>query len=141
MASTVVSWNKGRSNKRTLYVGGLDEQVDDKLLQAAFVPFGDVKEVSVPVNFATGKHRGFGFVEFENREDADAAIDNMHCAEINGRVLTVNYAQPMKAKAGELGVSNKPVWADTDTYMKKLEDDSDKEDAMEKAERDMQAKE
>jgi peptidyl-prolyl isomerase E (cyclophilin E) len=46
---------------------------------------------------------GFGFIEFEEKEDAAAAIDNMHNSEIYGRVLRVNYAQPMKIKGGDKG--------------------------------------
>lgn len=46
---------------------------------------------------------GFGFLEFEEKDDAAAAIDNMHNAEIYGRILRVNYAQPMKIKGGDKG--------------------------------------
>jgi len=122
MSTTVVSWaSEGRANKRTLYVGGLDEKVDSTLLRSAFVPFGDLRDVSVPLDFKTGKHRGFGFVEFDLPEDAAAAMDNMHNAEINGRVLSVNYAQP--PKKGGLG-SKDPVWANQDAYVKVVENEN-----------------
>lgn len=65
------------SSKRTLYVGGLAEEVDEKVLNAAFIPFGDVVDVQIPLDYESEKHRGFAFVEFENAEDAAAAIDNM----------------------------------------------------------------
>ena len=39
-----------------------------------------------------GKHRGFGFIEFEEKDEAAYAIDNMHQSELYGKVLTVNYA-------------------------------------------------
>jgi len=57
----------------------------------------------------TEKHRGFGFVTFEQREDAKAAIENMNNSELYGRVLRVNVAKPQKAKAEGSG---KAVWAD-----------------------------
>lgn len=41
--------------KRNVYVGGLEEQVNEEILHAAFVPFGDIVEVSLPV--AAGDHR------------------------------------------------------------------------------------
>lgn len=44
--------------------GGLDEQVTDAVLHAAFVPFGDVKEVNIPLEQTTQKNRGFAFVTF-----------------------------------------------------------------------------
>ena len=56
-----------------------------------------------------GKHRGFGFVEYEDKADATDAIDNMHNAELYGRVLRCNYAQPMKIKGGDKGWSHQPV--------------------------------
>lgn len=65
------------NSKRTIYVGGLAEEVDEKVLNAAFVPFGDLVDVQIPLDYETEKHRGFAFIEFENAEDAAAAIDNM----------------------------------------------------------------
>jgi peptidyl-prolyl isomerase E (cyclophilin E) len=59
-------------------------------------------------------------VEFEEREDAAAALDNMNNAELYGRVLKVNIAKPMKIKLG----SAKPVWAEADDWYKdKLKED------------------
>jgi peptidyl-prolyl isomerase E (cyclophilin E) len=65
--------------------------------------------------------RSFGFVEYEEKDDAAAAIDNMHNAELFGRVLKVNYAQPMKIKGGDKGWSHQAVWADADKYMEEME--------------------
>lgn len=90
--------------------------MNEATLHAAFLPFGDIKDVSVPLDHATGKHRGFGFVEFEDKDDAAAAIDNMHNAELYGRVLRVNYAQPMKIKGGDKGWASQAVWADADDW-------------------------
>src|SRR5690242_19334025 len=53
------------------------------------------------------KHRGFGFVEFEEAEDAKHAMENMRDSELFGRVLTVNIAKPdaLKKQAGTSHVS------------------------------------
>lgn len=88
--------------------GGLAEEVDEKILHAAFVPFGEVKDVKTPLDQATQKHRSFGFVTFLEREDAAAAMDNMDGAELFGRVLTVNYAFPERIKGGEQGWAAQP---------------------------------
>lgn len=88
--------------------GGLAEEVDEKVLHAAFVPFGDIKDVKTPLDQATQKHRSFGFVTFLEREDAAAAIDNMDGAELFGRVLTVNHAHPERIKGGEQGWAAQP---------------------------------
>eukprot|EP00996_Jenningsia_fusiforme_P004869 NODE_5748_length_641_cov_28.929054_g5357_i0.p1 GENE.NODE_5748_length_641_cov_28.929054_g5357_i0~~NODE_5748_length_641_cov_28.929054_g5357_i0.p1 ORF type:complete len:111 (-),score=23.84 NODE_5748_length_641_cov_28.929054_g5357_i0:221-553(-) len=87
-------------DKRTLYVGGLDAQVDTATLRAAFVPFGEVLEVQIPLDQVEQKPRGFGFVEYELQEDAAAAIENMNGAEMFGRVLKVNLARMGDQHAG-----------------------------------------
>lgn len=46
-------------------------------MKAAFIPFGDIMDVQMPLDYESQKHRGFAFVEFEAVEDAAAAIDNM----------------------------------------------------------------
>jgi len=71
---------KGSNPKTTLYVGGLEDSVTPATLHAAFLPFGDITDVSIPLDHATGKHRGFGFVQYETAEDAEDAIDNMNNA-------------------------------------------------------------
>ncbi|ESP03333.1 hypothetical protein LOTGIDRAFT_205061 [Lottia gigantea] len=94
--------------KRMVYVGGLAEEVDDKILHAAFIPFGDVIDINIPLDYETEKHRGFAFVEFELAEDAAAAIDNMNDSELFGRTIRVNLAKPMKVKEG----ASRAVWAE-----------------------------
>ncbi|KAI0210930.1 Peptidyl-prolyl cis-trans isomerase E [Lamellibrachia satsuma] len=100
-------------NKRVVYVGGLAEEVDEKVLHAAFVPFGDLLDIQIPIDYETEKHRGFAFVEFELAEDAAAAIDNMNDSELFGKTVRVNLAKPMKIKEG----SSRPVWND-DQWLK-----------------------
>ena len=57
------------SASRTLYVGGLAEEVTPDLLNAAFIPFGEIKECKIPVDPKTKGHKGFGFIEFYEDED------------------------------------------------------------------------
>lgn len=59
------------------FSGGLAEEVDEKVLHAAFIPFGEIVDVQIPLDYESEKHRGFAFIEFETSEDAAAAIDNM----------------------------------------------------------------
>ncbi|KAJ4960018.1 hypothetical protein NE237_019928 [Protea cynaroides] len=111
--------------KNTLYVGGLAEEVNEGILHAAFIPFGDIKDVKTPLDQATQKHRSFGFVTFLEREDAAAAMDNMDNAELYGRVLTVNYALPEKIKGGEQGWAAQPIWADADTWFERQQQEEE----------------
>ena len=102
------------ANKRVLYVGGLAEEVDEKVLQAAFIPFGDITDITIPLDYTTQKHRGFAFVEFELVEDAAAAMDNMNESELFGRTIRVNVARPKMLKEG----SSRPVWSE-DAWLRK----------------------
>jgi len=102
------------ANKRIIYVGGLSDEVDSKILHAAFIPFGDIIDINMPIDFATQKHRGFAFIEFESAEDAGYAIDNMNDSEIFGKTIRVNIAKPIKLKEG----SARPVWSD-DEWLRK----------------------
>ncbi|KAL3285283.1 hypothetical protein HHI36_019393 [Cryptolaemus montrouzieri] len=98
--------------KRTVYVGGLAEEVDEKVLNAAFIPFGDILDIQIPLDYESEKHRGFAFIEFESPEDAAAAIDNMNDSELFGRTIRVNLAKPQRIKEG----STRPVWSE-DTWL------------------------
>lgn len=98
------------NDKRTIYVGGLADEVTDKLLSDAFIAFGDLVDIQMPVDYESQKHRGFAFIEFESAEDAAAAVDNMNDAELYGRTIRVNVAKPQRIKEG----SNRPVWAEDD---------------------------
>lgn len=82
------------TSKRILYVGGIDERVDKNLLHAAFIPFGDILDIKIPMNYKDNVNRGFAFIEFEDPIDAKAAMDNMHMSELYGKILTVNFAKP-----------------------------------------------
>ncbi|XP_072357057.1 peptidyl-prolyl cis-trans isomerase E isoform X2 [Scyliorhinus torazame] len=94
------------TTKRVLYVGGLAEEVDEKVLHAAFIPFGDIMDIQIPLDYETEKHRGFAFIEFENAENE---------SELFGRTIRVNLAKPMRIKEG----SSRAVWSDDD-WLKKF---------------------
>ncbi|XP_065350299.1 peptidyl-prolyl cis-trans isomerase E [Cloeon dipterum] len=102
----------GSNTKRTVYVGGLAEEVDEKVLHAAFIPFGELVDIQMPIDYETEKHRGFAFIEFEASEDAMAAIDNLNDSELFGRTIRVNFAKPQRIKEG----STRPVWSE-DTWL------------------------
>jgi len=108
--------------KCTLYVGGLDEAVTATLLQAAFVPFGDLTDVQLPLEHATGKNRGFGFIEYATAEDAHDALENMHLSELMGRVIKVSNARPAKLRS-------QAVWADAEEWFEQLKASGGDDDA------------
>ncbi|XP_069478515.1 peptidyl-prolyl cis-trans isomerase E isoform X2 [Ambystoma mexicanum] len=105
------------ATKRVLYVGGLAEEVDEKVLHAAFIPFGDITDIQIPLDYETEKHRGFAFVEFELAESE---------SELFGRTIRVNMAKPMRIKEG----SSRAVWSDDD-WLKKFSGKTLEENAAE----------
>ena len=114
--------------KATVYVGGLGPQVTVASLHDAFIPFGDIADVSLPkgdrskhdqANGAdetgtaavedTSGHRGFAYVEFEDADDAKEAIDNMDKSDFFGRSIKVTAAKAPKAVNEGLG-SRTALW-------------------------------
>jgi len=86
-----------------LYVGNLTYGVTDSDLQSLFSLHGTVRSAQVIMDRETGRSKGFGFVEMENGEQAQAAIKALNGQDSNGRALTVNEARPRE----ERGSSNR----------------------------------
>src|SRR5215471_16215014 len=85
---------KGSAMAKNIYVGNLtwDSTADDLL--ALFQAFGAVARAQVITDRETGRSRGFGFVEMDNDQEAQTAIDNLNGTPFRGRALTVNEARP-----------------------------------------------
>ena len=79
-----------------LFVGNLSWGLDWRELKDIFKEFGEVSFVRIVTDRETGKSRGFGFVEFENAEDATRAKEEMDGKEIDGRELKIDFAQERK---------------------------------------------
>src|SRR5512140_3446820 len=75
-----------------LFVGNLDFNTTAEELRELFSQAGRVVNVSVPTDRATGRPRGFAFVEFETDEQAEAAMGRFNGHELGGRALRVNEA-------------------------------------------------
>jgi RNA recognition motif-containing protein len=82
-------------------VGNLPYKVTDEDLTALFSRAGTVDNVRVMRDQATGRARGFAFVEMASDEDAQKAIDQFHQYQMDGRALVVNEARPKPA--GDFG--------------------------------------
>src|SRR4030095_2048914 len=92
---------------RKLYVGNLPYEGGETDLQELFSRVGSVEFVNVMRDQATGRARGFAFVEMSSDEEALKAIQELHETEIGGRRLTVNEARPKPARSG--GFSGGPA--------------------------------
>lgn len=80
-----------------LYVGNLPYSTRDEELRAMFAEFGTVASAKVIMDNQTGRSRGFGFVEFDDAAQAQAAIAAMNGREVGGRALAVNEARAQGA--------------------------------------------
>lgn len=85
---------------KKLYVGNLSWGVNDAQLQELFTPYGTVVSAQVIVDRDTGRSKGFGFVEMNTDQEAQAAIAGMHGQTVEGRPLTVNEARPKEGGGG-----------------------------------------
>jgi RNA recognition motif-containing protein len=85
---------------RKLYVGNLPYDTGEMDLEQLFGQAGRVESVAVMRDTATGRARGFAFVEMASDEEAQAAITQFDRYELNGRTLTVNEARPKPERGG-----------------------------------------
>ena len=85
---------------RRLYVGNLPYETGETELQQLFSEAGTVETVNVMRDMATGRARGFAFVEMGNDEEAQKAISQFNNYSLGGRNLTVNEARPKAERGG-----------------------------------------
>jgi RNA recognition motif-containing protein len=88
---------------RKLYVGNLPYEIGENDLQELFAQVGGVESVNVMRDQATGRARGFAFVEMNTEEGAQKAISELNAYQLGGRNLTVNEARPKPARDGGFG--------------------------------------
>jgi cold-inducible RNA-binding protein len=86
-----------------LYVGNLPYSTRDEQLRELFAPFGTVAKATVIMDNQTARSRGFGFVEFDDANEANAAIAALNGKEVGGRALVVNEARAQGAPGERRG--------------------------------------
>jgi RNA recognition motif-containing protein len=83
---------------RKLYVGNLSHSVASSDLREWFAQYGTVLSAKVVMDRETDRSKGFGFVEMETDDQAQAAIQGLNEHEHEGRRLTVDEARPRIAR-------------------------------------------
>jgi RNA recognition motif-containing protein len=83
-----------------LYVGNLSYSTNEDELRQLFGTYGTVDSVAVITDRDTGRSKGFGFVEFGNDTEAQAAISGLNGKDVGGRALTVSQARPKSEGGG-----------------------------------------
>ena len=82
-----------------LYVGNLPYETTESDLQTLFAAAGQVSAVNIVRDRATGRARGFAFVEMNDEDGARKAITELDQHQLGGRSLTVNEAKPMAPRS------------------------------------------
>jgi cold-inducible RNA-binding protein len=86
-----------------LFVGNLPFNTTENDLQDYFAQAGAVVSVNIMQDRATGRSRGFAFIEMSSQEDANKAVSMFHQKDFQGRALTVNEARPREERPAGAG--------------------------------------
>jgi len=83
-----------------IYVGNLSFETTEDQLRELFAQYGSVDRAYIITDRSTGRSRGFGFIEMQDDEAAEAAISALNGSEFNGRKLAVDHARPAGGGSG-----------------------------------------
>lgn len=81
-----------------IFVAKLNYDTNEGSLREAFEQFGEVSSCSIAFDKMTGRSKGFGFVEMDNEEEAQNAIDTLNETELDGRTIVVKKAEPRESR-------------------------------------------
>nr|DBA28420.1 TPA: hypothetical protein GDO54_008791 [Pyxicephalus adspersus] len=96
------------SDEGKLFIGGLSFDTNEQSLEQVFSKYGQVSDVVVVKDRETKRSRGFGFVTFENPDDAKDAMQAMNGMSVDGRQIRVDQAgkSPSDRRGGYRGGSS-----------------------------------
>ena len=86
-----------------LYVGNLPYAASEEDIKKHFSQAGTVTSVALITDRASGRAKGFGFVEMSTAEEAQKAISMFNGQDFMGRAITVNVARPREDKPRSFG--------------------------------------
>lgn len=113
-----VNWAyQGQQNKEDtsthyhVFVGDLSPEVNDEILGKAFSAFGSLSDARVMWDMNSGKSRGYGFLAFRDKTDAEQAIATMNGEWLGSRAIRVNWAnqKTQGAPPGHTGMPSMPT--------------------------------
>ena len=81
------SWHAKYSHSAYIFIGGLDYELTEGDIITIFSQFGEVVDVNLVRDKATGRSRGFGFLAYEDQRSTVLAIDNFNAANVLGKLL------------------------------------------------------
>lgn len=93
---------------KKLYVGNLPYEITEEEITEAFSQYGSATSVKLISDRETGRSRGFGFVEMESAEQAQAVVDELNGKEMFGRTLKIDIAKDRPPRTGGGGFNRGP---------------------------------
>jgi len=92
---------------KKIYVGNLSYKMNEETLKEVFTKIGEVQSVKIITDAATGRSKGFGFVEMTSDEDAEKAISSLNGSTLLERTITVSEARPQRERGSFAGRGRK----------------------------------
>ncbi|MEZ5042936.1 MAG: RNA-binding protein [Saprospiraceae bacterium] len=83
-----------------IFVAKLSFDTHEEDLREAFEAYGEVSSAKIIMDKFTGKSKGFGFIEMDNDEEGQNAIDGLNDTEFDGRTIVVKKAEPRESRGG-----------------------------------------
>ncbi|KAM3279639.1 hypothetical protein ACQJBY_046795 [Aegilops geniculata] len=95
------SWHAKFRGSAYVFVGGVPFDLTEGDLLAVFAQYGEVVDVNLVRDKATGKSKGFAFVAYEDQRSTVLAVDNLNGAKVLGRIIRVDHVEKYKKKEEE----------------------------------------
>ena len=86
-----------------LYVGNLPHSYTDQDLAQLFSSYGSITSARIIMDRELGRSKGFGFVEFASKDDAQRAVQELNGKDAGGRAIVVNEARPLEPRSNDRG--------------------------------------
>eukprot|EP00126_Sphaerothecum_destruens_P005147 Sdes_comp18593_c0_seq1m8735 len=97
---------KDQRESKTLFVGNIPYDFIEKDIQELFERFGQIRAISIPIDDRTGKNKGFSFVEFQERLDAEDALGRYNGYRVSGRNLRLDWDAGLEKKQSTRHISD-----------------------------------
>lgn len=99
--SDQASWHAKYKDSAYVFVGGIPYDLTEGDLLAVFAQYGEIVDVNLVRDKATGKSKGFAFIAYEDQRSTILAVDNLNGAQIAGRIIRVDHVSNYKKKEEE----------------------------------------
>lgn len=98
------SWHARFKHSAYVFAGGLDFELTEGDLLAVFAQYGELVDVNLCRDKASGKSRGFAFLAYEDQRSTVLAVDNLNGARVAGRIVRVEHVDNYKKRKAEVGM-------------------------------------